>query len=42
MSTPRILVIGEALMDIVTEPDGTETEHVGARPPWAGTWPTPG
>ena len=32
MSTPRILVIGEALMDIVTEPDGAETEHVGGSP----------
>jgi fructokinase len=29
---PRILVIGEALVDIVTDPDGESVEHVGGSP----------
>lgn len=32
MPQPRILVIGEALMDIVTEAGGARTEHVGGSP----------
>jgi fructokinase len=32
MTRPRVLVIGEALIDIVTDPDGESVEHVGGSP----------
>lgn len=32
MPKPRILVIGEALMDIVTDPAGSQSEHIGGSP----------
>ena len=30
--SPRLLVVGEALVDIVAEPSGERTEHVGGSP----------